>query len=1002
MRQLYFLLGLLFFSPIAWAQPANDECIDAIPLTDVTEWCSEIDAYTNEGATISPQDNPSCFPNNQDIFDVWFSFEAVAPNVALSVIGEVDINDGGTIQDPQFALYSGSCDNLIQLACTSDAFNNDFVNIFQTGLEIGEIYYIRISARFEQTGTFQLCVDNFNEIPEPSGDCEPGVILCDKSPFTVPQLIGVGNDPNEIDDNVCDGGTCPNFAESGSTWYKWTCDEPGPLAFTLTPQNPADDLDFIVYELPNGIDDCSGKISLRCMASGENVGQPFSEWFACTGATGLSTADPDEFESCGCEAGDNNFASAVNMESGKSYALVVNNFSQSGGGFTIEFDQSPGTGTFLGPEANFSFAPEVACVGETVTFEDNSSYIGTLVEYKWVFGSGAVPAAATGPGPHNVIYGTPGFKTVILEVTADRGCIVSEIQVATEVVCCDDHFAVDADITNVDCPNAMTGAIDITVTNDFPPYSYNWDNGETTEDISNLAPGLYTVEVSDESTCTESFSFTVESPPPFTFDTLVVMPTCDGGTDGAVTLVVNGGTPPYEYNWENAGFGSDNTLANISQGDYTVIVRDANGCTLTQVLPVRELQLTLDPTVQAITQPSCFGFSDGVIEIAINNGLPAYQYNFNLGDGFGPSNTLTDIPAGTYQVDVLDANLCAGNFELVVEDHPPLALDFAITDVSCFGESDGIAEALVTGGVGNYSYDWSNGPTTAINDNLPAGDYDLTVLDGNNCVISGTAPVAQPDSLGLDLLEVIDNICFGESDGSITVGANGGNPPYEYSLDGFTFQTDPVFTGVAAGDFQVEVLDALGCSAFVDATVTQPIELLVDAGPDRLIQLGYDTLVRAVSNYAPVTFEWTPVDSLDCLNTDCSLVLVNPTNTTTYQVLVINEDGCTAIDLVTIRVIKDRPVYIPNIFSPNGDGINDGFTIFGGPGLEEIERLQIFSRWGSLVYETENILPNIESLGWNGWFKGQPVNPGVFVYVAQLRFADQEVIQVEGDVTVIR
>ena len=337
-----------------------------------------------------------------------------------------------------------------------------------------------------------------------------------------------------------------------------------------------------------------------------------------------------------------------------------------------------------------------------------------------------------------------------------------------------------------------------------------------------------------------------------------------------------------------------------------------------------------------------------------------------------------------------------------MEDHPPLVLDLAVQDVSCYGESDGSVLANISGGVGNYTFAWDNGPTTALNEQLPAGDYSVVVMDGNDCTINGTATVVQPDSLGLDLVSVIDNICFGEDNGTITVAANGGNPPYEYSLDEFTFQTSPVFEQLPAGDFTITVLDALGCTAFVEATITQPLELIVDAGPDVFIQLGYDTLVRAVSNYPMVSFEWSPTDSLNCINADCSLVFVNPTSTTEYQVLVINEDGCTATDLVTIRVIKDRPIYIPNIFSPNGDGINDGFTIFSGPGLEEIEKLQIFSRWGSLVYETENILPNVESLGWDGNFKNQPVNPGVFVYVAQLRFVDQEVVQVQGDVTVIR
>lgn len=1003
MRKIYFLLLFsALYLPSAWAQPANDECVDAIPLDDITLWCSVPDAYTTINATISPEDSPMCFPNNQDAFDVWFSFTAVAPIVSISVIGETDVNDGGTIQDPQFALYEGTCDDLGDaLACASDNSNADQVTIFEAGLTIGQTYYIRVSARFNQTGTFQLCVNNFNEVPPPDGDCDSAVILCDKSPFSVSFVVGVGDTPNEIGDVSCSSGTCP-FDESSSTWYKWTCQDSGPLAFTLTPLNPADDLDFVVFELPNGLDDCTGKEDLRCMASGENVGAAFDEWAPCTGQTGLSLADTDIGETCGCQAGDNNFAQAVDMVAGRSYALVVNNFSQSGAGFSIEFDQSPGTGTFVGPQANFVFEPDVACVGETINFTDASSFIGNIDSYDWDFGSGAEPRTATGQGPHQVVYNTPGIKPVVLEVTSERGCVVTRIDLATEVICCDDHFTTDANISDVDCPDSTDGAIDFLVSNPYGPYGYSWSNGANSEDITGLTPGVYTVTVVDEATCVDAFSFVVDSPPPFTFDTLVVMPTCNGGTDGAVTLVVNGGTPPYEYNWENTGFGPNNTFSGISQGDYTVIVRDDNDCEFTQVLPVRELELQLDPAVQTITQPSCFGFSDGSIVIAINNGLPPYEYNFNDGNGFTSSNTLNNIPAGTYLVDVLDANLCSGFFELVVEDHPPLTLDFAIDNVSCFGESDGSVEALVTGGFGDYAYNWSNGATTSVNGNLVAGTYNLQVTDENNCLITGDAIVTQPDSLGLGLVEVIDNICFGESEGSIEVEAVGGSPPYEYSVDGFTFQMEPVLGNLPAGNYEVTVLDAEGCTATVDATVIEPIELVVDAGGDRFIVLGYDTLVRAISNYSPVTYTWTPMDSLNCLNPDCSLVQVNPTATTTYQVLVTNENGCTATDEVTINLIKDRPIFIPNVFSPNNDGTNDGFTIFSGPGLELIEKLQIFSRWGELVFEANNIFPNDVGLGWDGKFNGDPVNPGVFVYLAQLRFVDEEIVEVKGDVTVIR
>ena len=116
----------------------------------------------------------------------------------------------------------------------------------------------------------------------------------------------------------------------------------------------------------------------------------------------------------------------------------------------------------------------------------------------------------------------------------------------------------------------------------------------------------------------------------------------------------------------------------------------------------------------------------------------------------------------------------------------------------------------------------------------------------------------------------------------------------------------------------------------------------------------------------------------------------------------VNEDGCVAFDDVTIFVVKNRPVYIPNGISPNGDGINDGFTLFTGPAALQIQSLKIFNRWGGLVYIGKDLPPNEPSLGWDGTFKGQPVNPGVFVYLAEVAFIDGEVVEYKGDVTVVR
>lgn len=996
MRFLYLSLFILFAGAL-FAQPANNNCINATVLTEVENWCSGVAALSNIGATDEGIPAADCFPTSQLPTDIWFSFKAIGNTLNVGVTGDFnDQIDWGTLRNPSIGIYTGNCGSLQELTCGSDGAGRHVINTETTNLLIGTTYFIRISGEDGNTGTFTLCINNYNSVPDPSGDCNPGVILCDKSSFAVEKITGSGNNPSELQGIFCNGTQA--ILEDASTWYKWTCDQAGTLSFTLTPQNPADDLDFWVFELPAGIDDCNNKILLRNMASGRNNNSPFNEWEPCTGKTGLSLTDSDLSEDCGCQPGDNNFVAPLNMEAGKSYALIVSNFSNSGSGFSIEFG---GTGTFLGPTAAFTLDPVTACTGESLTFTDASTFVGTIADWQWSFGEGATPATASGRTPPPVSYTTPGLKSVLLSIETDRGCIVSEVAQVV-ITCCDNHFTIDSDITGPACPNALTGAIDLIASSPFPPYNYSWSNGSTQEDLTGIGEGEYTVTITDLYNCMGTANFTVISPGAVDVDTLITPPTCNGGTDGAVTLQVSGGSPPFQFNWNNAGFTSDNTLANISQGDYPVTIQDQNGCLTELIIPVRELELVLDPTVQAITPPSCTGLSDGSIVLMIANGLPPYEFNWNDGNGFVDESSLTGLSAGAYTVDVLDANLCMGQFQFFILDPEPLALAFDFDDISCNGADDGRITAVVSGGTGAYTYSWSNGATSPTIENLPAGDYAIVITDANGCDIDAVVTLIEPQVLDIEIVDIIDNVCFGESNGAITVANIGGTGPYEYSLNGGPFQASPTFSGLTAGTFTLAVQGGGNCVASIDATVNQPVELTVDAGPDQLIDLGFDTRIRAVASDPFVTFEWMPLDSFTCVNNDCSWINVAPAKNTIYTVSVTDANGCLATDDVLISLSNKRPIYIPNAITPNNDGRNDSFIAYGGPAAELIESLRIFDRWGDLIFEGKNLALNNLADGWDGTYKGKLVNPGVFVYMAEIRFIDGLVERFSGDVTVIR
>lgn len=342
----------------------------------------------------------------------------------------------------------------------------------------------------------------------------------------------------------------------------------------------------------------------------------------------------------------------------------------------------------------------------------------------------------------------------------------------------------------------------------------------------------------------------------------------------------------------------------------------------------------------------------------------------------------------------------------MVELTEPTAINLAAngTGSTCFGTDDGQIIITSDGGRPGYTYRWMDdgNVTDTVRTDLDPGAYTISLTDQNGCVRSITETITEPDEIFPILVETIDLSCFGDPTGAFRLTATGGTPGYTYASDDRMFQTDSLLTGLLAGDYTLYVMDANGCADSLRGSLTQPREFIVDPGGNGRIFLGFDTTLRAVSNYSPVTFEWLPDDQQTCVTNDCSVVRVGPVETTIYTVVGTNAAGCTDTASLELQVIEDLPLYIPNAFSPGGDGSNDGFTIFGGPALEEIEVLRIFDRWGGLQYEGKNFPPNEPSLGWDGNVDGKAVNPAVFVYQASVRFVNGRVLDFAGDVTVIR
>jgi gliding motility-associated-like protein len=929
----FYIRFLIFFalilrSGLAWGQvPTNDNCDGSITINDPRNSCG---TYSNVNATPSGFDAPSCFSSAGN--DVWFSFIAAATEVNINIF-ENSSNPTLTLKGgAEAVIYYGDCSQVNEVRCGSNATGN--IELIRGGLRVGEKYLIRVQGLNGRIGTFQLCIKNYNPPAFVDSDCATSAVLCDKSPFSIKQLSGEGKIKDELTDAPCIAipSKAQNVStESSSVWFKWTAETSGSLTFNITPnkltggqENRGDDLDFAVYELLEGLDNCSKRRLIGCMAAG-----PYGSCGArCMGATGLKEGETDVNEDAGCPCGvpNSNFIAPIQMVKGKSYALAINNYSESGNGFSIDWG---GSGTFVGPEAKIKVnkPDKTYCLGEDVIFDDASTFaLGRITNRSWRFGKDASRDTANGIGPFKVFYKTPGWKSVVLTVTTERGCIVTNI--------------------------------------------------------------LDSIFVK-----------------PFEYDSLLRRPTCNGGRDGVIRLrVTNCGRAPIRYNWENTGFKTVDSISGLSPGIYRVAVTDSSGLYIdTFRFNLKEFVVEIDKARSKQDPPKCNGQTNGRIVISPSTGVPPFRYRWNNNTFFTLDSTLSGLGNGQYTVEIRDANNCSGFYAFDIQEPPPLSITVDNFNISCFGRLDGYAVAYPSGGVGKYSISWSNGAVGDTVFNLKKGVYVANLVDSNGCFIGTPLTITEPPQIGLIPLSIIATKCYGDSTGALVIKGTGGTPPFRYSIDGIRFQKDTLFKNIPGKKYNVVVRDSTGCRETIEVDVPQPPQLQVNAGPDLSIELGLSTDLRAivVPSSRLVSYKWTPADStLSCF--DCPRPSARPLLTTIYTVSVRDSSGCSALDDVELKVLKIRPIFIPNVFSPNGDGLNDYFAIFGNQAAFSVKELRVYDRWGGQVFEGKNIPLNAENQGWDGTFDGKQLNPDAFTFYALIRFIDGEEVLYKGSVTLVR
>jgi gliding motility-associated-like protein len=317
-------------------------------------------------------------------------------------------------------------------------------------------------------------------------------------------------------------------------------------------------------------------------------------------------------------------------------------------------------------------------------------------------------------------------------------------------------------------------------------------------------------------------------------------------------------------------------------------------------------------------------------------------------------------------------------------------------------------------GPAGVAYQWTaNSPAIVIsNPNSPSitvnanGVYTLTVTDlGNFCTDSDDVEVFQYSNEPQGELSVLPPTCFGDENGAITIETDPANGPYEYALDGQSNGSNNFFAPLAPGSYQLLVTDGQGCTWSEIVFVPAPEQLTVNLGSDLVVELGETATLQVMYNLPPSqldTILWSPAGLMDCAGMPCDEIAFEPAQQTYVEVTVIDTNGCRSSDDLMVFVKKDRHVYIPNGFSPNGDGSNDVFMIYAGQEAVKVKEFLVFDRWGETVHQYYNFLPNDPAYGWDGTYRQQRLDPAVFVWFAVIEFVDGEEVLFEGDVTLMR
>ena len=492
-------------------------------------------------------------------------------------------------------------------------------------------------------------------------------------------------------------------------------------------------------------------------------------------------------------------------------------------------------------------------------------------------------------------------------IVDDNGCIYNNAVTITEP----DAISVNPIVSDVSCFSGNDGFSILNISGGVSPYTENWG----AYDPAALSAGDYLYTVIDSNGCNYIDSITIIQPDQIIINSSVQDALCNGANDGSASLQIIGGIPPYIQDW---GVNNPNSL---SAGVYNFSVNDDNNCIIQGTVTVGESAAI--QTIESNANVSCYGFSDGTSTLLISGGTAPYTNNWGANDP-------TSLSAGIYYYSVTDSLNCILNDSIIITEPTQLMVNELLTNVSCFGLSDGIAFLQISGGTAPYNEDWAGTNNLA----LSQGNYGYTITDNNGCVETDFINIYQPNPIILNVT-VSDANCFNGNNGSIYVGVSGGTSPYSENW----FGNDPL--ALSAGNYSFSITDDNGCRIDSSATVNQADQIFANYSAQSPIcrddksTLSIKIIDPLVNQYSLVIDNQIYiVDSLGILIPEGIPIQLLPSSTVTTNLTSITDsDGCTspannsstivvnmppALDILIDNVCESYPSFVLDQALPQG------------------------------------------------------------------------------------